>query len=67
MRSHTINEKVKASIGDAVYLVADDKQERYMVVGYTISPTSVLYRLSNANSTYYAYDFEFTDTKDYSL
>ena len=63
-----LNIPVVASIGDTLYLCTDDKSTMFSLTGYTIdAKATVLYRLSNSDGNYFAYDFEFTSEKPVML
>lgn len=55
------------SIEDKVYLVNDPDQRLRLITGICIRQDGVSYELSNAGSTSWHFDFEFSDEKNYTI
>ena len=55
------------SIQDKVYLINVPDQRLRIITGICIRQNGVSYELSNAGSTSWHFDFEFSDEKNYAI
>lgn len=61
----TLKIQIDYEVGQTVYLKTDSDQLPRLVVGYSLSPKDLLYRLQYADCDAKCfYDFEISDTKD---